>query len=65
LYFSPIFYFQKFGHNDPFVEWKHRTGILAMPNAFKNTGIVVGNKGTLLMGIICTHCMYVLVRSCY
>ena len=40
------------------------TGILAMPDAFKNEGLVVGTIGTLLMGIICTHCMHMLVRSC-
>jgi len=39
------------------------TGILAMPDAFKNAGLVVGTVGTLLMGIICTHCMHMLVRS--
>jgi proton-coupled amino acid transporter len=40
------------------------TGILAMPDAFKNAGLCVGTIGTLLMGIICTHCMHMLVRSC-
>jgi len=35
-----------------------------MPDALKNAGLVVGTIGTLLKGIICTHCMYVLVRSC-
>jgi len=39
------------------------TGILAMPGAFKNAGLV-GNKGTILRGIICTHCMHMVVRSC-
>ncbi|XP_026732940.1 proton-coupled amino acid transporter-like protein CG1139 [Trichoplusia ni] len=39
------------------------TGILAMPDAFKNAGLVLGVFGTLLMGAICTHCMHVLV-SC-
>ncbi|GFG32601.1 hypothetical protein Cfor_11003 [Coptotermes formosanus] len=38
------------------------TGILAMPDAFKNAGLVVGTIGTLLMGIICTHCMHMLVK---
>lgn len=37
------------------------TGILAMPDAFKNAGLYVGLFGTLLMGVICTHCMHVLV----
>lgn len=38
------------------------TGILAMPDAFKNAGLFVGTIGTLLMGIICTHCMHMLVK---
>ncbi|XP_069675105.1 proton-coupled amino acid transporter 1 isoform X2 [Periplaneta americana] len=37
------------------------TGILAMPDAFKNAGLVVGTFGTIIMGIICTHCMLILV----
>lgn len=38
------------------------TGILAMPDAFKNAGLYVGLFGTLIMGVICTHCMHILVR---
>ncbi|XP_062548582.1 proton-coupled amino acid transporter-like protein CG1139 isoform X2 [Armigeres subalbatus] len=38
------------------------TGILAMPDAFKNAGLYVGLFGTLLMGAICTHCMHMLVK---
>ncbi|XP_075224513.1 proton-coupled amino acid transporter-like protein acs isoform X2 [Lycorma delicatula] len=38
------------------------TGILAMPDAFRNAGLVVGTIGTLLMGAICTHCMHMLVK---
>lgn len=38
------------------------TGILAMPDAFHNSGLYVGLFGTLLMGAICTHCMHMLVR---
>ncbi|XP_031624543.1 proton-coupled amino acid transporter-like protein pathetic isoform X2 [Contarinia nasturtii] len=37
------------------------TGILAMPDAFKNAGLYMGLFGTLLMGLICTHCMHMLV----
>lgn len=37
------------------------TGILAMPEAFKNAGLYVGLIGTLIMGVICTHCMHMLV----
>ena len=37
------------------------TGILAMPDAIKNSGIVVGNLGLVVMGVICVHCMHLLV----
>ncbi|CAG9858641.1 unnamed protein product [Phyllotreta striolata] len=37
------------------------TGILAMPDAFRNSGWLVGLFGTLFMGIVCTHCMHMLV----
>lgn len=38
------------------------TGILAMPDAFKNAGLYVGLFGTLIMGAICTHCMHMLIK---
>ncbi|XP_058453899.1 proton-coupled amino acid transporter-like protein CG1139 isoform X2 [Malaya genurostris] len=38
------------------------TGILAMPDAFKNAGLYVGLFGTLVMGLVCTHCMHILVK---
>ncbi|KAK9507280.1 hypothetical protein O3M35_007175 [Rhynocoris fuscipes] len=38
------------------------TGILAMPDAFMNAGLALGTVGTLFMGIVCTHCMHVLVN---
>ncbi|XP_022905511.1 proton-coupled amino acid transporter-like protein pathetic isoform X2 [Onthophagus taurus] len=41
------------------------TGILAMPDAFKNAGLAVGMVGTLLMGFICTHCMHMLVNCAH
>ncbi|KAJ8946515.1 hypothetical protein NQ318_004650, partial [Aromia moschata] len=37
------------------------TGILAMPDAFRNAGWVVGLFGTMFMGVVCTHCMHMLV----
>lgn len=37
------------------------TGILAMPMAFKNSGLLVGAIGTLVLGFICTHCIHILV----
>lgn len=36
-------------------------GILAVPLAFKNSGILFGAIGTLLIGLICTHCVQILV----
>ncbi|XP_053612454.1 proton-coupled amino acid transporter-like protein pathetic [Plodia interpunctella] len=38
------------------------TGILAMPDAFKNAGLMFGVFGTLFMGVVCTHCMHMLVQ---
>jgi len=37
------------------------TGILAMPDAFRNSGWVVGLVCTALLGAVCTHCMHMLV----
>ncbi|XP_039746268.1 proton-coupled amino acid transporter-like protein pathetic [Pararge aegeria] len=39
------------------------SGILAMPSAFKNSGIVIGMIGTLLAGVICTHTVALVVRT--
>lgn len=39
------------------------TGILAMPMAFKNSGLLVGALGTLIVGFICTHCVHILVSK--
>ncbi|KAF4519395.1 hypothetical protein B566_EDAN008703 [Ephemera danica] len=41
------------------------TGILAMPNAFKNAGYVIGFFGTLIIGAICTYCIHMLVKCSY
>ncbi|XP_018577492.1 proton-coupled amino acid transporter-like protein pathetic isoform X2 [Anoplophora glabripennis] len=37
------------------------TGILAIPRAFKNAGLLVGLIGTILIGFICTHTIHILV----
>ncbi|XKL67358.1 hypothetical protein PGB90_002849 [Kerria lacca] len=37
------------------------TGILAMPDAFRNSGWLIGIFGTAFMAVICTHCMHILV----
>lgn len=41
------------------------TGILAMPDAFLNAGLLVGTVGILVMGVICTHCMHMLVNCAH
>ncbi|XP_055590936.1 neutral amino acid uniporter 4-like [Uranotaenia lowii] len=41
------------------------TGILAMPEAFKNSGLYVGLLGTLSMGVVCTHSMHILVKCAH
>ncbi|CAG0879965.1 unnamed protein product [Darwinula stevensoni] len=41
------------------------TGIQAMPDALKNSGLVVGSFGIILVGIICIHCMHILVNCCH
>ncbi|XP_037931520.1 proton-coupled amino acid transporter-like protein CG1139 [Teleopsis dalmanni] len=39
------------------------TGILAMPNAFKNAGYITGSIGTIVIGYICTYCIHQLVKA--
>ncbi|CAF4949298.1 unnamed protein product [Pieris macdunnoughi] len=39
------------------------SGILAMPAAFRNAGLAGGAFGTIVVGFICTHCVYVLVKT--
>lgn len=41
------------------------TGILAMPNAFRNSGYVTGAIGTIVIGLICTYCIHQLVKAEY
>lgn len=41
------------------------TGILAMPEAFKNSGLVVGSIATVIIGAICTYCLHILVKAQY
>lgn len=41
------------------------TGILAMPEAFKNSGLIVGSICTVIIGIICTYCLHILVKAQY
>ena len=39
------------------------TGILAMPLAFYNAGLIFGMVGTLVVGFLCTHCVHILVST--
>lgn len=39
------------------------SGILAMPSAFSNAGLLVGTIALPIMGIFCIHCMHMLL-SC-
>lgn len=41
------------------------TGILAMPEAFKNSGMVNGFIFTIIIGILATYCLHVLVKAQY
>lgn len=41
------------------------TGILAMPDAFKNAGMLNGLVFTVLIGILCTYCLHMLVKAQY
>lgn len=41
------------------------TGILAMPEAFKNAGLWNGVISTFLIGALCTYCLHVLVQAQY
>ena len=38
-------------------------GVLSMPLAFKHGGLIFGTIGTVLIGIMCTHCVHMLVVS--
>ncbi|EDV98491.1 proton-coupled amino acid transporter-like protein pathetic isoform X2 [Drosophila grimshawi] len=39
------------------------TGILAMPMAFHNAGLLFGGIMTLIVGFLCTHCVHILVKT--
>jgi len=38
-------------------------GILALPDAIKNSGLLVGNIGLVVMATICIHCMHIMVNT--
>ncbi|KAG5876954.1 hypothetical protein JTB14_017191 [Gonioctena quinquepunctata] len=39
------------------------SGLLAVPRAFMNAGLLVGSLGTIFIGIICTHTVHLLVAA--
>ncbi|XP_069355398.1 proton-coupled amino acid transporter-like protein CG1139 [Maniola hyperantus] len=39
------------------------SGVLAMPLAFKNAGLVVGVFATMIIGFVCAHVIHVLVKT--
>ncbi|CAD7012211.1 proton-coupled amino acid transporter-like protein pathetic [Ceratitis capitata] len=39
------------------------SGILAMPMAFSNGGLLFGGIATLVTGFICAHCVHILVKT--
>ena len=41
------------------------TGILAMPNAFNNSGYVFGIIGTVIIACICTYAIHLLLQAEY
>ncbi|XP_057334976.1 proton-coupled amino acid transporter-like protein pathetic [Microplitis mediator] len=41
------------------------TGTLAMPYAFKSSGLVGGIIATIFVSLVCTHCSYILVKCAH
>lgn len=41
------------------------SGILSMPLAFSHAGLTTGLVSTILIGIICTYCVHILVKSAH
>ena len=41
------------------------TGILAMPDALKNSGIWFGTVGLVILSVFCVSCMHLLVLSAH
>lgn len=60
-HFLIVFHFRNFDTMIHLLKGNIGTGILAMPDAFRNAGWLVGIFGTMFMAIMCTHCMHILV----
>lgn len=39
------------------------TGLLAIPLAFKNAGLIIGTFGLWFMSFICLHCIHILLDA--
>lgn len=40
-------------------------GVLTLPVAIKNSGLIFGSVGLALIALICVHCMRMLVHSAH
>lgn len=58
-----LIFYRDFGALAHLLKSSLGTGILAMPNAIKNGGVIFGGIGTIIIGLICAHCVHILVRS--
>ncbi|XP_014241281.1 proton-coupled amino acid transporter-like protein pathetic [Cimex lectularius] len=38
------------------------TGVLAIADGFKHAGMVIGLLGTIIVGVLCAHCTYIMVN---
>ncbi|KAF6025907.1 hypothetical protein EB796_015790 [Bugula neritina] len=53
---------QNFGTIMHIIKGNLGTGVLAMPVAFSNAGILFGTVMLAVLGVICVHCMHILVK---
>lgn len=60
-FFGVHFFFRTTGSLLHLLKSSLGTGILAMPMAFKNSGLLFGGIGTLVVGFLCTHAVHILV----
>lgn len=58
---SCLFYFRDCDTLTHLLKASLGTGILAMPIAFKSSGLSFGIFCTILVALVCTHCSYIVV----
>lgn len=61
--FLHILFFRDLGAAMHLLKSSLGTGILAMPYAILNGGLLFGGIGTIIIGLICAHCVHILVRT--